>query len=111
HSFPRYPDFIVGSGTWRAETKLQDLLVIPGFTLAWVGALMALTTLFQVLGDRAGHRAKEALLAHLAGWCLPVVVGVATFLTDRAIPRELLNLSAAGVLGLGICTGWTLRCP
>ncbi|MFD1693392.1 hypothetical protein ACFSHR_23865 [Azotobacter chroococcum] len=66
---PSYPDFVVGSITWTAETKLQDLVVMPVFIFALFFGFLLISIGIKRLGE--DERFSSELSNQLIWWSLP----------------------------------------
>src|SRR6185437_5827708 len=100
---PTYADFIVGSITWGADTKFQDLFA-PLFSMAvLLGGLAFLSAQIRTLKSGSTHASHAQELAEqLLWWSVPSVVVVAGLLIGSSIDKTIQLISAGGLLVLGV---------
>jgi hypothetical protein len=100
---PTYADFIVGSITWSASTKFQDLFAPLFFMAVLLLGLAFLSAQIRTLksdSTQASH--VQDLAEQLLWWSVPSVVAVAGLITGSSIDRTIQLVSAAGLLVLGV---------
>ncbi|MGF6871724.1 hypothetical protein [Paraburkholderia sp. MM5477-R1] len=103
---PTYGDFIVGSITWSAGTKFQDIfspLFFLGVLLA--GGAFLSAQIGRLKRDRTQSSHARDLAEQLLWWSVPSVVAIAGLLIGSSIDSTIQFISAAGVLILGV-TAW-----
>jgi hypothetical protein len=99
-----YSDFVVGSIAWRAEAKLQDMVVAPVSIamLFFSGCFLA----FQVAKQKQqfGGAYSAKLSDQLIWWSLPATASISSLVMGAEIDRTLFYLSAAGLGFVAITT-------
>jgi hypothetical protein len=94
---PSYPEFIVGHLAWHAQTKLQDLIVVPVFIAVLVGSFWSAARLLGPARDEGGVPAQSGLATQLLWWSIPALVAIAGLLIGSFIDGKLIAISAAGL--------------
>ncbi|SIT36285.1 conserved membrane hypothetical protein [Paraburkholderia ribeironis] len=100
---PTYADFIVGSITWGANTKFQDMfapLFFMGVLLAGLAFLSAQIRKLKSHGTQSAY--AQDLAEQLLWWSIPSVVVIAGLIAGSSIDRTIQLVSAAGLLILGV---------
>jgi hypothetical protein len=106
---PRYADFIVGSVTWRAETKLQDLFAVPVFLVTLSLSLVLLARCVLGQKQRFGPEQSRTFSTQLIWWSLPSLAGVAGLAVASGVDPHLFALSAAGIGVLAVASSYPAR--
>ena len=101
---PRYSDFIVGSIAWRAESKLQDIIVAPIFIAVIFLASVFFTSQLAKSKRQYGAAYTEDLANHLMWWSLPFIAGLASLIIGSTPAENLLLVSSGGLLLVGIAS-------
>ncbi|MFL9963460.1 hypothetical protein PQR02_20795 [Paraburkholderia sediminicola] len=100
---PTYADFIVGSITWSASTKLQDLFAPLFFMAVLLAGLALLSAEIRTLKNHNTQALyAQDLAEQLLWWSVPSVVTVAGLITGSSIDKTIQLVSAAGLLVLGV---------
>ena len=94
---PTYSEFIVGSITWTADSKLQDLVALPAVIVVFALSLILLLSLLERLKGQYGDSASAKLSKQLVWWSLPAVAATSTLLLGASVDRGLFFISAAGI--------------
>lgn len=86
---PAYSDFIVGSVTWEAKTKFQDMLAVPVFIVTMLGSLYLFSKQISRYRVKFGDEEAAALTSQMLWWAVPAIVtvgaGVSTLSTEQAV--------------------------
>ncbi|WP_341313012.1 hypothetical protein WN982_16570 [Paraburkholderia sp. IMGN_8] len=107
---PTYSDFIVGSVTWGANTKFQDLFAPPffiGVLLLGLAFLAAQIRKLKNLG--AQYQYAQDLSEQLLWWSIPSVVVVAGLITGESIDSTIQLVSASALVILAVWS-WLQAC-
>lgn len=94
---PSYPDFIVGSITWNAGTKFQDLIAAPVFISAIFLSLAFFSFLLKRQERLIGSQPAIELSNQLIWWSLPVLAVISSLFLGTKIDQTLIFISAAGI--------------
>ncbi|MGQ7939364.1 hypothetical protein [Paraburkholderia sp. D1E] len=100
---PTYSDFIVGSVTWGANTKFQDLfapLFFIGTLLLGLAFFSAQIGKLKSLG--AQYKYSQDLSEQLLWWSIPSIVVVAGLITGTSIDTTMQLVSAAALVILAV---------
>lgn len=101
---PAYPDFIVGSITWRNEAKLQDLLVGPIVIAVFSFCLLYLVRQFDRLNHETDFATADGAIKQLLWWSVPALFSIGLLSTGAKADGGMVLLSAAGI----VLTAWAL---
>jgi hypothetical protein len=101
---PTYPDFIVGSITWRNEGKLQDLLVGPITIAVFAFCLLYLVKQFARLNRDSDTVTADEATMQLLWWSVPALFATGLLITGTKADADMALLSSAGLT----LTAWTL---
>lgn len=93
---PSYPDFVVGSITWTAETKLQDLVVMPVFIFALFFGFLLISIGIKRLGE--DERFSSELSNQLIWWSLPSFAAILSMVLGGVLDERIFVISAIGIL-------------
>ena len=94
---PSYSDFIVGSITWNAGTKLQDLIAAPVFISAILLSLAFFSFLLKRQERLFGSPPAIELSNQLMWWSLPAVAAISSLILGTKVDQTLFFISAAGI--------------
>jgi len=95
-----YPDFVVGSITWSASTKLQDIIVVPLTILALLSTAAFLVNQFAAHKKCFGQQYTVDLSYHLFVWLVPSLIALLDYILNSRIDRLSGYFSLLGVVCL-----------
>ena len=92
-----YSDFIVGSITWQAKTKLQDLIAGPAFIFTLFISLIAFSHLLKVVKRESGIENSESFSTQLIWLSTPSLAAIFGLFLSDSLDQNILYLSSAGI--------------
>lgn len=101
---PTYSEFIVGSITWSAETKFQDLIAAPVVITVW---FLAFVFLLHQLGrqkNMLGAEYSEEVSRQYLWWSLPALAAIFGLLVGGVIDQKILIISSLGICFVAAAT-------
>lgn len=106
-SAPKYTDFIVGSLSWYAGTKLQDQIAAPIFIAVVFCALIFFTSIARRQKKKFGSESALALSNQLLWWSLPAIAGIARMVLGAGLEPNVLYCSVFGLsfIALAVTVG------
>lgn len=101
----RYSDFIVGHLTWRAESKIQDLIAIPLVIFVIITSALIFSLLFR--GRSSSYNAPDAAehASQLIWWSVGPAMAVTALAIYGAIDRHLYAVLLSSLIGFGAVGG------
>lgn len=96
-SAPKYTDFIVGSLSWYAGTKLQDQIVAPVFIAVVFCSLIFFTSIVRHQKKQFGSEPALALSNQLLWWSLPAIAGIARMVLGAGLEPNVIYCSVFGL--------------
>lgn len=99
---PRYADFVVGSITWSAQTKFQDLIAVPAFLAAFVCAFLFLASTIERQKKLFGTNSALELSIQYLWWSLPAVAAIASFVFFEQKDSRIFYGSISGVTFIAV---------
>lgn len=96
-----YSDFVVGSTTWYAGNKFQDLIAWPVFIFSLVIAYTSFTTVMQSMREKHGAEVSTRLAGQFVLWSLPYFAAAAALYWASKIESKVTTLSATGIIAVG----------
>ncbi|MBH3425499.1 hypothetical protein [Pseudomonas gessardii] len=94
---PKYADFVVGSVTWSAQTKFQDLVAVPAFLVAFVCAFLFLASTIERQKRLFGTDSALELSSQYLWWSLPAIAAVASFVFFEQKDSRIFYGSISGI--------------
>lgn len=94
---PSYSDFIVGSITWNAGTKLQDLIAAPVFVLTVFLCIAFFSFMLKRHERLFGSHYAIGLSNQLMWWSLPAVAAISSLILSAKVDQTLFIVSAAAI--------------
>lgn len=108
---PAYPEFIVGSITWRAQTKSQDLLVPVIFVLVFLSSAWVVSKFIVKLKSSNDSKSTDEFCENLNLWAIPMLMGIGPLIVDLKPDPKLFAFSALGMYLYGsLCAINYWRC-
>lgn len=92
-----YSDFIVGSITWQAKTKLQDLIVGPAFIFTLFISSIAFFNLLKRAKRKGGIEDSEPFSTQLIWLSTPSLAAIFGLILRDSFDQNILYLSSAGI--------------
>lgn len=92
-----YSDFIVGSITWQAKTKLQDLIAGPAFIFTLFISLITFGNLLKTEKRENGIENSESFSTQLIWLSTPSLAAIFGLSLSDSLDQNILYLSAAGI--------------
>lgn len=106
---PQYPDFIVGSITWTASTKLQDLLAAPVFIAVLLGTAWVLLLVLRNYATTHGQNHANRFAEQLIWWSLPACAATFHLLLSQGLEGKLFTVSGIGIVAVSLACGINAR--
>lgn len=97
-----YSDFIVGSSTWIAGNKTQDLIVWPIFIIIAYSSFVCFTKLHLSLSNNYGEEVSSRLSNQIILWSLPFFASIASLLFGRAFDYYSIILPMLAMLFISL---------
>ncbi|OAE16956.1 hypothetical protein A2T76_08405 [Pseudomonas brenneri] len=94
---PKYADFVVGSVTWAAQTKFQDLVAVPAFLVAFVCAFLFLASTIERQKKLFGTDSALELSSQYLWWSLPAVAAITSFVFFEQKDSRIFYGSISGI--------------
>ncbi|PWU21468.1 MAG: hypothetical protein C5B49_02615 [Bdellovibrio sp.] len=95
-----YADFVVGAITWRDESKLADIIILPLCLVVFIGVSAGLSHLISLIKARSGTFEGMQFSQLLLWWGLPGLISILSAIIDTPVDKSLLLLSGVGTLFL-----------
>lgn len=92
-----YSEFIVGSITWQANTKLQDLIAGPVFIFTLFISIIAFGNLLQHVKREIGVENAESFSIQLIWLSTPSLAAISGLFLRNSLDQNILYLSSAGI--------------
>lgn len=98
---PSYPDFIVGSITWRADTKLQDIVAVSVLIVVFSSAALFIARVLAMLKERFGPDCAARTSSQLIWWSVPAVAAMFGLFWGPSVDAKLIAISCASLIFIG----------
>ncbi|MBT9304901.1 hypothetical protein, partial [Pseudomonas sp. TAE6080] len=99
---PKYSDFVVGSVTWSAQTKFQDLIAVPAFLAAFVCVFLFLASTIERQKKKFGTDSALELSSQYLWWSLPAVAAIASFVFFEQKDSRIFYGSISGITFIAV---------
>lgn len=103
---PSYADFIVGNITWRADTKLQDLIAAPVFITVLFFGFLFLSHQLSKQKQQFGSDYSTKLSNQLIWWSVPSFAAILSMILGAPIDQTLFIISAVGISFIAISSAY-----
>jgi hypothetical protein len=102
----RYADFIVGSLTWQAGAKLQDLIAAPVFIAVLFFGFLFFSLQLAMQKQQFGSDYSTKLSNQLLWWSVPSVAAISSLILGSAIDVKILAISVVGIVFIAITSAY-----